>query len=112
MQPPNKKKSYRAEIPFRILSSLIVRIMQMLESHEIFRIDRAQRAEYFHIKIFGVRNLLRVENAHTKMVLFKKRAVKIPGFFTARACFQRFADRLKNPNTSFDSPKITLSNDI
>jgi hypothetical protein len=69
-------------------------------SLEIFRIDRARRADYFHIKILGVCNLLLVANADFS----KKRTITISGVFTARACFQRFSDRLKNPNISFDSP--------
>ena len=47
-----------------------------------------------------------------KCWFFKKRVVKISGVFTAPACFQPSFDRLKNPNTYSDSPKIALSNDV
>jgi len=80
---------------------------------EIISVVRAWRADYFHIKMLGVFNLLRVENAHRRMLIFQKqRVVIIPGVFTAWACFQPFLDRLKNPNTYFDNPKIALSNDV
>jgi hypothetical protein len=43
------------------------------------------------------------------MMIFQKRVILISGVCSARVCFQPFLDRLKNPNTYFDSPKSALT---
>ncbi len=49
---------------------------------EVISVVRARRVDYFHIKMLGVCNLLRVENAHKKCRFFKNRVITISGVFT------------------------------
>ena len=60
------------------------------------------------MRILGVCNLLRVENADFS----KKDSFKFQTFLLYEHVFNPFLDQLKNPDTYSDRAKIALSNDI